>query len=110
MLSNGFAPNSCDKYLCIKVRENIVIFIFLYVDDMLIVSKKMNEVLETKRFVTSKFKMRDLGLVHTILVIKIKRNVGDYELSETHYVVKMLDKLKRLCFKEVNTTFDPSDN
>jgi hypothetical protein len=50
--------------------------------------------------------MEDLGLVDTILGIKVKRNSGDYELSQTHYIEKMLDKFKHLKFKEVTTPFD----
>lgn len=52
--------------------------------------------------------MKDLGLVDTILGIKVKRNSGGYELNQTHYIEKMLEKFKHLNFKEVNTPFDPS--
>jgi hypothetical protein len=66
----------------------------------------MNGILETKRFLTSTFKMKDLGQVDTILGIKVKRNSGGYELSQTHYIEKMLVKFKHLDFKEVTTPFD----
>lgn len=75
---------------------------------MLIISNEMTGILETKRFLTSTFKMKDLGLVDTIFEIKVKRNSGGYELNQTHYIEKMLDKFKHLNFKEVNTLFDPS--
>jgi hypothetical protein len=80
ILSNGFIPNSCDKCLYTKVCKNTVIFLCLYVDDMLIISNDLNGILETKRFLTSTFKMKDLGLVDTILGIKVKRNSGGYVL------------------------------
>lgn len=90
-----------------KVRENIVILLCLYVDDMLIISNDMNVIFKTKRFLTYIFKMKDLGLVDTILRIKVKRHNGGYELSETHYIEKVIDKFKHLHFKKVNTSFDP---
>ena len=68
----------------------------------------MNGILETKMFLTSTFKMNDLGLVNTLLGIKVKRNSGGYELRQTHYVEKALDKFKHLRFKEVITLFDSS--
>ena len=51
----------------------------------------MNGILETKRFLTSTFKMNDLGLVDTLLGIKVKQNSGGYELSQTHYVERVFD-------------------
>ncbi|KAL6321231.1 hypothetical protein AAG906_016265 [Vitis piasezkii] len=41
----------------------------LYVDDMLILSDDMKGIIETKRFLSSTFKMKNLGEVDTILVI-----------------------------------------
>lgn len=35
--------------------------------------------------------MKDLGLVNTILRIKLKKNSGGYELSQMHYIEKMLN-------------------
>ena len=52
--------------------------------------------------------MNDLRLVDTLLGIKVKRNSGGYELSQTHYVKKVLDTFKHLRFNEVTTPFDLS--
>lgn len=57
---------------------------------MLIINNNVDGILETKKFLTSTFKMKDLGLVDTILGIKVRRNSGDYELSQTHYIKKCL--------------------
>lgn len=73
---------------------------------MLIISSNMDGLLDTKKFLTSTFKMKDLVLVDTILGIKVRRNNGGYELSQTHYIKKMLDKFKHLNFKEVTTPFE----
>ncbi|KAL6338667.1 hypothetical protein AAG906_021484 [Vitis piasezkii] len=55
----GFVlPGNENKVLC------------LYVDDMLILSDDMRGIIETKRFLSSTFKMKDLGEVDTILGIK----------------------------------------
>ena len=43
---------------------------------MLIISDDMKRIIETKWFLSSTFKMKDLGEVDTILGIKIKRNGG----------------------------------
>ena len=60
ILSHGFVHNVSDNCLYTKVHGNIVIYVCLYVDDMLIISNEMKGILETKRFLSSTFKMKDL--------------------------------------------------
>lgn len=52
--------------------------------------------------------MKYLGLVDTPFRIKVKQNNEGYELSQIHYIEKVLDKFKHLHFNEVSTPFDPS--
>ena len=44
--------------------------ICLYVDDLLIFGINMQGVNDTKKYLTSQFKMKDLGEVDTVLVSK----------------------------------------
>ena len=81
IVSNGFVHNVSDKCLYTKVRDDIVIYVCLYVDDILIISNEMKCILETKRFLSFTFKMKDLGQVDTILGIKVKQNCRDFELG-----------------------------
>ncbi|RVW22265.1 Retrovirus-related Pol polyprotein from transposon TNT 1-94 [Vitis vinifera] len=80
----------------------------LYVDDMLILSDDMKGIIETKRFLSSTFKMKDLGEVDTILGIKVKRNSRGYALNQTHYIEKVVSKFSHLKIKDANTPFDSS--
>ena len=49
----------------------------LYVDDMLIFGTNMLGVCETKKYLASVFKMKDLNEADTILGIKVKRHSED---------------------------------
>ena len=49
----------------------------------------MEGMIETKRFLSSTFKMKDLGEVDTILGIKVKRNSRAYALNQTRYIEKV---------------------
>ena len=80
----------------------------LYVDDILMLSDDMKGIIETKRFLSSIFKMKDLGEVDTIFGIKIKRNSGGYALNQTHYIGKVVSKFSNLKIKDANTPFDSS--
>ena len=72
---------------------------FILIDDM-------KGIIETKRFLSSTFKMKDLGEVDTILGIKINRNGGGYALNLTHYIEKVVSKFSHLKIKDANTPFD----
>ena len=89
-------------------KKKISVIICLYVDDMLIYSINMIGIVETKRYLTSIIKMKDLGKVDTILDIKVKKQSNGYALNQSHYIEKMLDKFKHLNIEEVNTLFDSS--
>ena len=78
----------------------------LYVDDMLIFGTNMLGVCETKKYLASVFKMKDLNEADTILDIKVKRHSEGYALCQNHYIEKVLLKYKHLNVKEVNTSFD----
>ena len=68
---------------------------FLYVDDILLASSDVSLLLETKKFLSSKFYMKDLGEASFVLGIKIHRDrsKGVLGLSQKAYIEKILKKL-----------------
>lgn len=87
-MSNGFNHNSVDKYLYTKVNDSVITLICLYDDDMLIISNNIDGIKETKRFLSSMFKIKDLGQVDTILGIKLKGIVEVLHWAN-HIMLKM---------------------
>jgi hypothetical protein len=59
-------------HLC-KVQEREIIFLIIYVNDILFASSDVSLLLETKRFLSSNFDMKDLGKTSFILGIEIHR-------------------------------------
>jgi hypothetical protein len=57
----GFKENEEDNCIYAKFKKGRFIFLILYVDDILLASSDLNLVLETKRFLSSNFDMKDLG-------------------------------------------------
>ena len=106
MLSNGFKINECDKCVYIKNTPNHEVIVCLYVDDMLIISKNIIDINATKRMLSKSFDMKDLGVADFILGIKIYRTPQGLELSQSHYIDKVLNKFKYLNFKGVKKPID----
>jgi hypothetical protein len=106
ILANGFKHNGVDKCVYSKFTVEYGVIVCLYVDDMLIFGTNMLGVCETKKYLASMFKMKDLNEADTILGIKVKRHSEGYALCQNHYIEKVLLKYKHLNVKEVNTPFD----
>ena len=66
----------------------------LYVDDMLIVSKSMDEINKLKAQMARTFDMKDLGVAKQILGIEIHRvrKNGKLSFSQEKYVEKILER------------------
>ena len=108
ILEYGFEHNSADKCVYSKFTSEYGVIICLYVDDMLIIGTNMTGINETKKYLSSRFKMKDLNEVDTILGVKVKRHSGGFALCQSHYIDKMLNKFSHLKIKEANTPYDVS--
>ncbi|GJY10360.1 zinc finger, CCHC-type containing protein [Tanacetum coccineum] len=89
VLSNGYLLNQADKYVYSKFDETGKgVIIFLYVDDMLIFDTDQVQVDLTKKFLSSRFSMKDMGEVDVILGIRIKHESNGIAISQSHYIEK----------------------
>ena len=59
--SFGFKENIIDQCIYLKFSGSKFIILVLYIDDILLASSDMELLHETKRFLSSKFDMKDLG-------------------------------------------------
>jgi Reverse transcriptase (RNA-dependent DNA polymerase) len=80
--------------LYIKGAGEAKLIIALYVDDILILSKKMEAITSLKSALSTEFKMTDVGDVNTILNIKISRDRknGTLSMGQTHYAQTILER------------------
>ncbi|GJR89293.1 zinc finger, CCHC-type containing protein [Tanacetum coccineum] len=89
VLSSAFLLNQYDKCVYSKFDGSSKgVIICLYVDDMLIFGTNQNQVDKTKKFLSSKFSMKDMGEAGVILGIKIKRENKRIVITQSHYIEK----------------------
>jgi hypothetical protein len=86
----GFKENVEDNFIYAKYKNRKFIFIILYVDDILLASSDVNLLQEMKKFLSSKFDMKDLGEASFVLGIEIHRDrrKGVLRLSQKAYIEK----------------------
>ena len=71
LLKNGFLCVEVDKCVYTKCTKKECVIIALYVDDMLSFGTSLSVVYSTKRFLASRFDMKDMGEAKVILGVKI---------------------------------------
>ena len=88
----GFKENEEDNCIYAKFKNERFIFLILYVDDILLASSDVNLLLETKKFLSSNFDMKDLGEASFVLGIEIHRDRRKVvlRLSQKAYIQKVL--------------------
>lgn len=71
----GFTRSQFDHYVYLRFRlGSSLIILLLYVDDILIVSNRFEDVMKVKDKPNKEFNMKDLGVVSRILRINIQRD------------------------------------
>ncbi|KAI5341456.1 hypothetical protein L3X38_020730 [Prunus dulcis] len=90
--SHGFSESPVDECIYIKVSGRNFIFLILYVDDILLASKNLTLLHDTKVFLSKVFDMTNLGEASYVLGIEISRDRerGLLGLSQKGYIEKVL--------------------
>ena len=70
----GFKEKVEDNCIYAKFKNGKFIFLILYVDDILLASSDVSLLLETKKFLSSNFNMKDPGEALFVLGIEIHRD------------------------------------
>nr|GFA71150.1 hypothetical protein [Tanacetum cinerariifolium] len=104
----GFVMPS-NEHKCIHSKFNSSdkgVIICLYVDDMFIFRTDKNQVDKTKKILSSKFLMEDVGEANIILGIKITRENKEIVITKSHYIKKILKKFNRKDCSSISTPMD----
>ena len=70
----GFTRSKADHCVYFKLIDDRVIYLVLYVDDMLLVGNDKEIIQDLKTQLSSKFNMKDLGAANYILGMEMKRD------------------------------------
>jgi hypothetical protein len=107
MLSHGFKWSDYDSCVYSKIVNGSTIYLFLYVDDMLIAVKEKSEITKLKTQLSKEFEMKDLVVAKKILDMKIVRDRKSRKLylsqSQRGYIKKVLHRFNMHNTKPVST-------
>ena len=85
----GFKKNNIELCLYTHGEGEIVAYLLMYVDDLLICSKNKRKIQRVKKLLTNRFEMKDLDEVKEYLGINIDYDYCIFELSRGGAVVRI---------------------
>ncbi|KAJ4728619.1 Retrovirus-related Pol polyprotein from transposon TNT 1-94 [Melia azedarach] len=106
MIEIGYtrSPYDCCVYYS-KVTNGSLIYLVLYVDDMLIVAENKSDVQKLKHLLSVEFEMKDLGAARKILRMEIYRDRSKKKLflSQKRYIQRILSRFSMSTTKLIDT-------
>lgn len=104
--SLDFVQSNHDKCLYVYKTNETIVYLLLYVDDMIITGNSEHLINVFKSALMSEFKTKDLRSLKCFLGIKIERGKTGMFLSQPGYVEKLLQKFG---MKECHSTRTPME-
>lgn len=97
-----------DTSLFIKRTGSLVLYVFVYVDDMLITGSNRSEIAALIATLNSRFSLKDLGEVKYFLGIELFRTATGLHLRQQKYISDLLQKTNMSTAKQVSTPMSPT--
>ena len=96
MIKLGFRESNVELCLYIHGKGKNIIYLLIYLDDLLICSKDKNKIQKVKNLLSDRFEMKDLGEISEYLGIEVDHNYcrNEMKLKRTKYIESLANKYK----------------
>ena len=92
MQTLGFVPSKSDTSLFIYNKFNTSMFVFIYVDDIIVTSSSDEAISGLLKDLGAEFALKDLGDLHFFLGIEVKKHKDGLHLSQEKYATDAVRK------------------
>ena len=103
--SLGFTKSKADSNPYYKVEEGNSVILLLYVDELFVTGVD-GLIVDTKKFLATKFEMKDLGMMHYFLGMEVWHNTNGISLGQGKYAVEILKRFKMMDCKAMTTPME----
>jgi hypothetical protein len=107
----GFDLIRCEADHAVFVRKsnNVTSIIIVHVDDLTITASTLETLVQIKKDLSSKLEMSDMGELHWLLGIEVKRNLEarTISLSQRSYIQSIIDRYGLTDAKPLSIPLDP---
>ena len=94
LIGMDFTPLDSDHCVYVRHQGDDVLYIVLYVDDLLLIGSSLAEVKQLKTDLSARFEMTDLGEAEYVLGLQLTRNrrARTLSLSQSDYIRRLLER------------------
>lgn len=108
LLTLGFVNSVADTSLFIRRKGSEVLYVLVYVDDMLITGNAKPAIAHLIATLNSRFSLKDMGEAKYFLGIELSRNSTGMHLRQQKYISDLLQKTNMSTAKPVSTPMSPT--
>jgi histone deacetylase 1/2 len=105
----GFLASKADTSLFIYIKSGIIIFVLVYVDDIIVTSSSNKAITSLLQDLSSTFALKDLGDLHYFLGIEVKRFNQGIVLTQQKYALDLLNRVGLKACKTLSTPLSASE-
>nr|XP_016494495.1 PREDICTED: uncharacterized mitochondrial protein AtMg00810-like [Nicotiana tabacum] len=109
LCSKGFNHTMNDYSLFYKQHEDSVIYVAVYVDDVLFTGTNNKEICHLKVFLHDKFKIKDLGNLHYFLGLEVLYKTDGVIISQRKFVLDLLREYNYMEYSALSSPLDPNE-
>jgi hypothetical protein len=88
--SAGFKQSWSDYSLFVRNHQGIFTALLVYVDDVILAGNNLEDITKTKCFLSSHFKLKDMGQLKYFLGIEVARSKHEISLCQRKYALEIL--------------------
>jgi histone deacetylase 1/2 len=96
LYSLGFVPSKADTSLFLFNKSGIIIYVLIYVDDIIVTSSSDKAIGALLHDLRNDFALKDLGPLHFFLGIEVKQTYDGLRLTQEKYAADILTKVGML--------------
>lgn len=108
IIGTNLKQSAADHCLYTFHGKNAIIYILVYVDDIIITSDSEQYIKNFETLLNRYFKIENLGEVTNYLSIKVTRNKNYFMLDQESYINKVAEKFGLTNSKQSNVPINPS--
>ncbi|CAM8878063.1 unnamed protein product [Rhodiola kirilowii] len=103
LLDSGFVNALADTSLFILLKSDVIIFVLVYVDDIVITGNSATHVQKFIALLGERFSLKDLGTLSYFLGVEVARTSLGLTLTQHKYINDLLRRVNMLDAKPVST-------
>ncbi|XP_019255211.1 PREDICTED: uncharacterized protein LOC109233803 [Nicotiana attenuata] len=108
LCSKGYTHSLLDYSLFYKKNGGSMVFVAVYVDDVLVTGTDLEEIGTLKRYPHETFRIKDLGRLHYFLGLEILYKDNGVLISQRKFTMDLLSEFDCMKYSALTSPLDPS--